>query len=57
MQNAYECEEEFDRSGRVLKRRRVVGPAVPFALVGFFALLWGRDLPTTFWSFVKIVGR
>lgn len=57
MQNAYECEEEFGRGGRCLKRVRRVGNIVPWAMVAGFAIYHGRELPPVFWGLFQAAGK
>ena len=57
MDNAYECEEEFGRGGRVVKRVRRIGGIVPWTIVGIVALIFGRELPPVFWGFVQTLGK
>jgi hypothetical protein len=54
MKNAIECEVEFNREGRPLRRKWVVGGIVVWGIVVIVLALLGKlTLPPTFWQGLK----
>lgn len=55
MNNAYECEEEFGKGGRCVKRKRSIGAIVPWAIVATVGVVYGQavGIPAAFWNFFQ----
>ena len=57
MQNAYECEEEFGKGGRVVKRVRRIGGVVPCSVVFLAGIIFGREMPAGLWGVFQTLGK
>jgi hypothetical protein len=55
MQKAFEYEAEFDKSGRLLRRRWSIGPVLITSMAGLVLALTGHSLRSGISAFVKTV--